>query len=320
MARLVLPSLCLIAALAATCSGVSKSAMPECELELEKAWPVEGPGRFQPSGLVLHEGSLWTVSDKHGAAVFALAPDGQVARATEVLSDEIDPPLDGWFDAEGITIADDGSIYLASEEQIRVYRRKPNDPAWTLASPALGPVGRAVGLFAKHNAALEGIAAVGGDTLVLAAEREPRGLIELTGFDKPSRMLIQKMNTSKYEVPAGRVCDFGDLTVWHRRLFALARNQHLVLELVRDADGKWTEGLAWSYAATENAPEYAYRGHEYGLGEGLAIDDDRIYIVLDSNDDVRANDPSDARPQLFIFKNAIAPAGGSLPIPIRARS
>ena len=56
-------ALAAAAAVAAT-DGDSASRTPAGELVLERALPIEGPARFQPSGLVVHDGGLWTVSDK----------------------------------------------------------------------------------------------------------------------------------------------------------------------------------------------------------------------------------------------------------------
>src|ERR1041384_6789800 len=100
----------------------------------------------------------------------------------------------------------------------------------------------------------------------------------------------------------GRDADFADLTVWRARVFALARNAHVVMHLEPGPAG-WTEGGAWSYALTENAPRFAYRDRAFGVAEGLAIDDEHVFIVCYNNRDERDTQPGDRRPLLFVFRN-----------------
>jgi len=44
-----------------------------------------------------------------------------------------------------------------------------------------------------------------------------------------------------------------------------------------------------------------------GIGEGLAINDESIYVILDNNAIARAGHPDDKRPWLFAFRNVIKP-------------
>jgi hypothetical protein len=276
------------------------------ELPLEQAWPIDGPGRFQPSGLLLREGVLWTVCDKDGSAIFRLQFLDESVQAMRGLEIRL-PAASGrerWLDLEGIGAAPDGGFFLVSEELVRIVHVSGGGEARILPFE-IDALGRSVGLFAQHNATLEGLALLDDGAIVLAAERQPRGLVELSG-EPPHRISALRMDGSDYPVAPGRSPDFADLCVWRGRLFALVRNQHLVVELIRHPDGSWREGEAWSYASTENSPEFRYHDDTYGLAEGLAISDDRIYIVMDNNDDTLARDATDARPRLFAFTNVIS--------------
>src|SRR5262249_47543634 len=71
-----------------------------------------------------------------------------------------------------------GRLLLASEGEGRVLEVSPDGTArwWT---PPLYPLGRAAGLFRTAGAGIEGLAILESGAALIAAEREPRGLIEL---------------------------------------------------------------------------------------------------------------------------------------------
>src|SRR5581483_5240016 len=127
--------------------------------------------------------------------------------------------------------------------------------------------GRRAGLFATPGAGIEGVALL-GERLIVAAERQPRGLMVARSADGPARAL--RLDETRLRLPPARVPDFADLCAEGGRLFALARN---------------AEGPAWSFAETSAA--YPYHDRRYGLGEGLALDRDHVYVVLDNNGDAR---------------------------------
>jgi hypothetical protein len=41
---------------------------------------------------------------------------------------------------------------------------------------------------------------------------------------------------------------------------------------------------------------------KYGRAEGLAVDKDHFYVILDNNNDPKINDPNNRLPLLFIFE------------------
>lgn len=272
---------------------------PLRELELERALPLETNGAFEPSGLLLHDGKLLTVSDRHDDSVWeiVLEPGSASLRLYQKFSagDEESRP----YDFEGLSAEPDGSLLLVSEARYRVLRvRRDGTAAWV--TPTLAALGRNAGLFLKHNAALEGITRLDHGRLLLAAEREPRGLIELPPGGGNSDALAWTMPDSVFDKNPQRSPDFADLMRYERAVYALERNQHLIVRLERAAS-RWEEAEGWSYARTENDPRYTYEDRRYGMGEGLAIDDERVYVVLDNNRRRRAA-VEDTRPLLFIFR------------------
>jgi hypothetical protein len=109
------------------------------------------------------------------------------------------------------------------------------------------------------------------------------------------------MADSIFDISPGRPPDFADLAVDRGNVYALMRNGHLVVRLEPRADA-WVEAQAVSYAAAENDAHFIYADDEFGLGEGLALTSDRIFVVLDNNSQTRESAPEDARPLLFMFR------------------
>lgn len=266
------------------------------ELELERALPVEGGANFQPSGLYLSSGRLLVVSDKHDDAVFELSLQRDSAVARPFL--RFRAPGGEALDLEGIAGGQDGSLLLASEAQFRLLAVSTSGRATWLTS-SLEKVGQAAGLFQKHNAGLEGVAKV-GNQLVIAAEREPRGLLEVAdGGGGP--VVAYRLPSAVCSGLHGRTDDLTDLSVSEGELYALQRNAHLVVRMTR-SDGRFREAAHWSYGRAENDPRYRYRDRTYGLAEGLALDETHVYVVLDNNDDARESGNDDRRGMLFVFK------------------
>jgi hypothetical protein len=296
---------------AVTCAGATPP-----ELELEQALPIATSDDFQPSGLVFHAGHMLTVSDRHDDAIYEIvrAAGARVDVATLRLFLQLRPPANGPRpnDLEGIALDTDagngpagGALLLASEGRSRVLRVEP-DGATAWITPALDDIGRPLGMLRLDNAGLEGIARLPNGRILVAAERDLRGLIELPAGglrDEHDRAGVQAwaMPDSICTPPPGRGNDFADLAVWNGQVFALERNCHVVMRIERTAT-EWIERSGWSYARTENDPRFAYADRAFGVAEGLALDDHHVYIVMDNNHDHLAADANDRRPRLFVFR------------------
>jgi hypothetical protein len=280
------------------------------ELRLLRALPIQVEGRFEPSGLLLREGHLLTVSDKHDGAIFELELGTTEARVRPFL--EFVPPADepAPLDYEGLAADTDGALLLVSESRFRVLRVQPGAPGPGTATrsahaqwltPSLQAMGQAVGCFGVPNANLEGITRLPGAGLLLAAERDPRGLLELAPDGALASARAWAMPDAAFALPEGRDPDFADLTLAGAEVYALVRNAHVVVKLTRTPEA-WIEGRAFSYAAVENDPRWAYQSRTYGLAEGLAIGEHQVFVVLDTNGQARAEDARDRRPLLLVFE------------------
>lgn len=272
---------------------------PPLELVLERALPLDVAGDFEPSGLVLLKQHLLTVSDKQDDAVFELVPGPETAAVREFVRFRPPPEEPRPFDFEGLTARADGTLLLSSEARYRVLALTQKGVA-SWFTPSVQPLGLEAGLFRKHNAALEGITLTRTGGLLLAAEREPRGLIELGNAPSLRGARTWPMPESTYSPPGGREPDFSDLTSFEGSVYALERNSHLIVRL-EATPSQWLEREAWSYAKTENDARFRFENSSFGLAEGLAIDKTHVFLVFDNNREARAAAPSDHRPLLFVF-------------------
>ncbi|HKO90030.1 MAG TPA: esterase-like activity of phytase family protein, partial [Polyangiaceae bacterium] len=290
-----------------------------------EAWPIEGPpglpsSELQLSGLELSGGRLLAVSDRQDSVVFELEASGAGAQARPWLhfqAPELGGRTPGKLDLEGLARGPDGALLLLSEASFRVLRvveAAPGDAvphagraSWLGTEgagqgsewPSLRELGQAAGFFGVAGADLEGLTVLPDGALLLAAERQPRGLVELGAGREPRRQLWP-MPESAWPVPRQRPADFSDLSSSDGRVYALVRNAHLVVRLVRSGSG-WREERAWSYRAAENDPRFVYADTTFGLGEGLAIGPHEVFIVLDNNAQARRAAPADQRGLLFRF-------------------
>jgi hypothetical protein len=278
------------------------AAVPE--IVPTRVLPVDGLVNFQPSGLALVDGVLYTVSDKHSDAVYRL--DLEADRAVASAARPIQVP-ERHLDLEGLASDEAGGFFLVSEECTRVLH-VPRDGPSVWVTPDLRPAGQPLGLLVRYNATLEGIALLGPRHLLLAAERDARGLLEVDLAATEPRVTATRLDRTRFPLPSGRGPDFADLAVWHGRVFALLRNACVVCELERDpTNGGWREGAAAAaFTAIESDPRTRYRHMEFGLAEGLALDAERLFLVLDNNNDALVADPQDHRSRVLIFANPFA--------------
>lgn len=277
------------------------------ELQLAQAWSVEYPERLDLSGLTLVEGVLFAVSDKVDEAIFRLELDRAVARAVRAVDFTVPEPLPaiGRLDWEAITITPDGDFLLASEWGFAAAAVPRSGGAARWVTPNIRSAGVAVGLFAVPNGYVEGLAVLGPGHFLFVGERQPRGFVEVRTRAGTTSVVAQVDNESRFPLRAGRELDWTDLFVWRDRVFALARNQALVVELIRLPSGQWREDRAWSYNATESDDSYRYADMTFGMGEGLAMSDEMVYVLLDNNGVSRAGTEADQRPWLFGFLNPL---------------
>ena len=294
--------LALGALLAVALVGCYSSRGPKGEqvsLVPEAVLPIESDIAIEPSGLCLRDGELFSVSDDTDDVIFHLSRSDSVARFEPFIKFE-KPEGSGFLDLEGIATGPEGSFYLLSEAHSRILQVFP-DGRSVWATESVYDAGRGAGLFRVNNGGLEGFACLGDRHFLLLAERQPRGWLEVDG---ETVIDAARMPTTRYGkgLALSRIPDFTGADFFDDKLYVLFRNGELVTTLER-TQGGWAEGaLAWSFASTIRDQRWSYRDKMYGMAEGLAVDEDYFYVVVDNNGSPRSSSADDVRPLLLILK------------------
>jgi hypothetical protein len=277
----------------------TRSAAPLEELTLVRALVVEGSAELDLSGLHWIGGRLLTVSDKVGNTVYEIqfSPGSEMARLKTHRTFTPPPSPSGILDWEALQSGPDGSLYLASEKNGRIARLSPKARKATWLTPPTRTGG-----LEDSSAGLEGLAFLGENHFLLAKEREPSGLIEWRSAVKSDPAFIwHPLAFTHLNLPPERHSDIADLHREGERIYALARNAEAIVELERKDQG-WKEGHAWSFSQAVRDPRHAYLAQKYGQAEGLTMNAEQIYLVIDNNRSGRVADPKDRRATLFIFQ------------------
>lgn len=274
-------------------------------LKLHRALFVDGPERNQPSGLTIWNGTLFAVSDKHDATVFKISWTNDAARMEPYLSFDVPKAADSSVtpgcDFEGITCDPQGNFYLVSERLCRILRVSTDGKETAWITPDLRPRCEEQGLFKVENACLEGISMIAPGLFVLCAERQPRGFVEVDTTQTPLKVSAYQSEETTFDIPTGRSPDFSGLFWEDNRLYVVERSVDLICPLTLQ-HGRYEEGPGWSYKHVVTQPEYAYADMKHGMGEGVCLDSQYVYVVFDNNEDSRVSEPHDTRPLLLILQ------------------
>lgn len=287
-------------------------------LHLVKAIPIDAPANLNPSGLTYCNGDILLVSDKIDNTVYKVNILEHSATLDPAVTLHSIPKhssgdhtwkekaiiflksllTDSLYDWEGITCAPDGNFLLLSETYADVAMVSKSGVVTWLNTDLLR-IGKQYGLFQINNAYTEGIVSLDDKRLIIAAERQPRGLVVLDRSRGTWETKIYSPETSPTPPKQGRASDFSGLTVHNNMLYSLERNASAVC--ARNISNL-KPVQCWSYAHVEEANDFRYQDDTYGLAEGIAFTDEYLLIVLDNNGDARFNDPEDHRAELVIFQ------------------
>lgn len=281
---------------------------PVVPATLRQAWWIDGSQGLDISGLAFCNGRLLAVADKASDRFFSLAPRRDSASVTLVQEAGFVPPglppdqpvslkaraihyasVDLSMDFEGITCGR-GQLYLLSERHNRLARFDGEGRRARWTGQKWSQSARAAGYLQKFNAESEGLAKV-GDDFWIALERNPRGLLRLKPGDE--------VGVDFYQIPPvrgldfrGRSEDIAGLDYYGGYLYTLERNAFAVCQRAVDTlQANWCV----TYREVEESPEYVYRETRFGKGEGVAVSERGIFVVLDNNGVGRAEVPEDNR-------------------------
>lgn len=274
------------------------------KLDEFQVYSVNSSQPIEPSGLTLKNNQLFTVCDDNNAIFKLNFSDEDTVDAVVQLKLDVKQLSAMELDLEGITSVGD-AFFLASESHHKLVKVEASALNWV---PKLGGVyadAYKAGLFQVYNAGIEAATYLGNQTFLLSVEREPRGLIEVQ-FDESFQKIVQQtnqvFNDSSHALSAERKPDLTGLFFHDGVIYALHRNAYIIHELIKDAHGVYQEGQSWSYEHIVKHPDNAYQDMQFGHAEGLAVDDENFYLIIDNNNDPKLKSPNDIRPLLIIAK------------------
>ncbi|WP_444943849.1 esterase-like activity of phytase family protein [Microbulbifer sp. ZKSA006] len=269
---------------------------------------VDSSAGLDISGLSFCSGELLAVSDKNSEEIYTLEfRDGHADLAPYLRLNGLgvpqrDKPASAWegikalfrsaadLDFEGVSCAD-GRVYLVSEHYNRIAIVDSGGSArWQEHN--WSALAKSQGFLQKTNASSEGLVKA-GDTFWVAMEREPRGLLRLSAGGAADTLTLPPVAGLDF---AGRSEDLAGLDYYDGALFTLERNAHAVCRrALPSLQAEWCV----DYRFLEESPERVYEETRYGKGEGLAVGEQGIFVVLDNNNVGRAQAPDDKRALLL---------------------
>jgi len=264
-------------------------------LSLIQSYEVVTHGHIEPSGLTWWDGGFYTVSDKDNFIYKLVFSDSliELQPVIEIINDKGTK-----LDFEGIT-HDDDNFYLVSETHFQILKisKDGTQQEWLPNSNILKSEGLKVGLFKTKNAFFEGLCIIDKGEFLLAAERQPRGLMtfnSMTNITNAYQVDKPNFNYKEDRLPdfSGLSCDDG--------MYVLDRNAYIVAEL-NEVDGQYIEGKGYTYDHIINQKELLYEDMKYGQAEGLVVKGENIYIILDNNKESYKN--RDNNNSLFLIMN-----------------
>lgn len=258
-------------------TSCAKPIKPKQTLNLVNAYEVETNGELEPSGLTLWDGVFYTVSDKDNFIYKLTFKDKTIALQPVI---EVRNDKGAKLDFEGIT-HDQEFFYLISEKHFQLLKisKDGKHQSWLPSDNRLKLAGERVGLFETPNANFEGICLLNNGNFLLAAERQPRGFIEVD-FNQNTINAYQQ-NQAVYQYKNNRSPDFTGLSC-DNDIYVLDRNAEKVAKLIK-VNGQYIETVGYSYQHIINQKQHQYQDMKYGQAEGLVVKGDKVYIILDNN-------------------------------------
>ena len=290
------------------CYNMMDDRIKITDLKVDGVFPIESPYPVEPSGLCIRDGVLYSVSDDTPDWIFKIEVGRETAEFVPYL--EFKRPDETVMDLEGIEVGPDGSFYILNEESSQVLQVMPDGSSrWVTPNAVNG--GKKLGLFGVKGGRAEGMTQLGDGSFLLLAERQPRGWLTVgaTGVTGGAKMKKTRFTTHK---SIFRIPDFTGAAMDEGKIWVLHRNLELIGTLELDGS-TYAEGEeAWSFRHIVTLTDWAYVMDRFGTAEGLAVDENYFYVVLDNNGSSRKLKEEDTRPLLMILKKPyFAPAEGT---------
>jgi hypothetical protein len=287
------------AAVGADLNQTNDSAWPQHVLRAEAAYSLNVPGgrRFDASGLLLaREGGLLTLRDQ-GPTLYRIelrtaTNAANLRPLTNCFTAEqlkpFSPRRRGLYDCEGIAQDEQGRLYICEEGNRWILRCELEAGRVERLAIDWSPVTNYFSV--DPNASFEGLA-IGDGRLYLANERSAPVIIavDLASLKVVDHFVVLPQKSSLFGT------HYSDLSWWDHRLFVLCRQHQVVLEVEPRTHTALGE---YDYAEAENQFGYGTFGM-VGMMEGLAVDRDCFWLVIDNNGLARHGTRNDTRPVLL---------------------
>lgn len=278
-----------------------RSKAPTQSLKWERTWTLTPPNasRFDASALLrLNDGSLLTVNDKQ-AGVYRIEglDEGAVARLTLVPGVFTKATLDAAagriapaYDLEGLAVDDQGRWYVCDEISRNLFRFDHRTGKTEMLATDWSPVRK--WLSEDGNASWEGLA-IGGGSLFVANERNVGRIVVVS---LSTWKVLRSFSVSPPDRPA-RDVHYSDLCWNVDRLWVLCRESQCILKVEPDTG---RVEAAFGYSSVERDPKHGYLNPlPVGFVEGLAVEGETAWLLVDNNGIGRISDPKDFRPTLW---------------------
>ena len=273
----------------------------ESKLELQSALPLEGTSLAQPSGLAFDGKGLLMVCAFHDDDIYRIELQADKVVFKEAIHIRRPKDAEGMKLAwRGISAAKGGGFLLASSQACRIMMVEADgDAEWM--GPSMLETGAEKGLFVGEQSGIEGVVPAGKKKYMIAASREPRGILDLDMTGPKPVVTAWLADKTRIPLPTGRrKADFADLAEENGQIWALCANSDAIAQVKWNGQ-EYIEGAHWSFGHVSNDPKFKYAGLRMGLARGLAMDGQSIYIALDNKGVGRQADPADKRPILLVF-------------------
>lgn len=277
------------------------SKVPMQTLKWERTWALVPPdgNRFDASALLrLADGTLLTVNDKQ-AGVYRIEglDEGAVARLalvpdvfTKASLDTASGQTARAYDLEGLAIDDQGRLYVCDEISRNIFRFDPQTRKTERLATDWSPVRKWIS--EDGNASWEGLA-IGDGELFVANERNVGRIVVVS----MSTWSVRRTFSAAPPDRPARDIHYSDLCWNANRLWVLCRESQCILRV--EPKGGRVEA-AFAYGAIERDPKHGYLNPlPVGFVEGLAIEADTAWLLVDNNGIGRISDPKDIRPTLL---------------------
>ncbi|WP_445361395.1 hypothetical protein ACJJIL_05850 [Microbulbifer sp. EKSA005] len=191
----------------------------------------------------------------------------------------------------GVCCRDNGTFVLSERYHRVAHVEEGGRSTWL--HDKWSAVLRHMGYHLKYNNGGEGIVEV-GNSLWIAMEREPRGLLKIGTNGEFQVFSLPSVAELDFR---GHPENLRGLDYHDGALFTLESNAHAVCRrALPSLQAEW----CLVYREVEESPEHAYEVSRLGgMGSGVAVNNQGVFVVFNNNNISRARDPLDRRARLL---------------------